>query len=73
MLPDKSQDYCSNQIISVLGEHMVAAVRNTPTVFEESLGRAKHFQTRHTFYLMQPKPGVCITEITAPPRDLEIL
>lgn len=73
MHPDKSQDYCGNQIISVLGEHTVAAAGNTPTISEESPCRAKHFQTRCTFYLMQLKPGVCITETIAPPRDLESL
>lgn len=35
--------------------------------------RAKHFQTRRIFYLMQLKPGVCIIETIVPPRDLEIL
>lgn len=50
-----------------------AAAGNTPTVFEESPCRAKHFQTRCTFYLTQLKQGVCITETIAPPRDLEIV
>lgn len=49
MLPDKSQDYCSNQIISVLREHTVCCSRKHTHGISESPSRAKHFQTRHTF------------------------
>lgn len=50
-----------------------AAAGNTPTVFQRALPEPSTSKPDTHFYLMQLKPGVCITETIAPPRDLEIL